>query len=498
MNMSKKSSHKILLCFFIIPIALLLLIYIGFTFYFTNHFFYDTKINGLDVSKMKVNQVEQLLEQELNTYILELHGRDNVTDYIYGKDISIGFLSDGSVTAFLNEQNSFLWFLSFFQKKEHTLENCISYDDSKLEEVMQSLLFFEKQYIQAPKNAHIKYEKDKGYCLIEEELGSTVNKKVFKNALSHAILTGATTLSLDEQECYKNPKVYSTDENLLSLYEKLSLYTSAKITYNFGTVTEVVDHSVIKKWLKINKKKHTVKIQKDNVRAFVDYIGSTYNTFGKTRHFISSNGNRVSVSGGDYGWLLNREKEATALIKAVKKGKTVNRKPSYIQKAASYEDADWGNTYVEINLTAQHLWYYKDGRLIVESDFVSGNERRGWSTPQGVYDLTYKERDAILGANSNADYRTPVSYWMPFNGNIGMHDSNWRSKFGGEIYKTNGSHGCINLPVEKAKVIYENISAGVPVVCYLDPNYQRKTQETEKTEQEKDSNKTEEANETIE
>lgn len=118
---------------------------------------------------------------------------------------------------------------------------------------------------------------------------------------------------------------------------------------------------------------------------------------------------------------------------------------------------------MEINLTAQHLYFYKDGKLLVESDFVSGNESKGWSTPAGVFPLTYKQRDATLKGET---YRTPVSYWMPFNGNIGLHDATWRSTFGGTIYKTSGSHGCVNLPPAVAKTIFENIAAGVPVLCY--------------------------------
>ncbi len=102
---------------------------------------------------------------------------------------------------------------------------------------------------------------------------------------------------------------------------------------------------------------------------------------------------------------------------------------------------------------------------MVESDFVSGNESRGWSTPAGAYPLTYKQRNATL---KGQNYSTPVSYWMPFNGGIGMHDAYWRSSFGGKIYKTNGSHGCINLPPAVAKTVYENISAGMPcsaIIC---------------------------------
>ena len=118
---------------------------------------------------------------------------------------------------------------------------------------------------------------------------------------------------------------------------------------------------------------------------------------------------------------------------------------------------------MEINLTAQHLYMYKDGKLLVESDFVSGNLARGWGTPAGTYPLTYKQRNAVL---KGENYRTPVDYWMPFNGGIGMHDAKWRGAFGGSIYRTNGSHGCINLPHSVAKTIYENIQSGIPVICY--------------------------------
>lgn len=101
--------------------------------------------------------------------------------------------------------------------------------------------------------------------------------------------------------------------------------------------------------------------------------------------------------------------------------------------------------------------------MVVESDFVSGNERRGDSTPAGAYSLTYKQRNAVL---KGANYASPVAFWMPFNGNIGMHDATWRGSFGGSIYKTNGSHGCINLPPAVAMKIFENIEKGMPVLCY--------------------------------
>jgi hypothetical protein len=144
-------------------------------------------------------------------------------------------------------------------------------------------------------------------------------------------------------------------------------------------------------------------------------------------------------------------------------GKSQDREPVYSQTAASHTGNDYGDTYVEINLSAQHLFFYVDGELLIETDFVSGNASKGWSTPGGIYPLTYKERNATL---RGTNYATPVSYWMPFNGNIGLHDSTWRSTYGKNIYKTNGSHGCINLPPSAAEVIYDNIEKGMPVICY--------------------------------
>ena len=60
----------------------------------------------------------------------------------------------------------------------------------------------------------------------------------------------------------------------------------------------------------------------------------------------------------------------------------------------------------------------------------------------------------------------PVDVFMPFNGGIGIHDASWRKTFGGNIYLTNGSHGCINTPPDLAHKIFANIKASTPIICY--------------------------------
>ena len=148
----------------------------------------------------------------------------------------------------------------------------------------------------------------------------------------------------------------------------------------------------------------------------------------------------------------------------------MDREPVYTMTAASRTAPDWGNTYAEVDLTGQHVYMFQEGNLVWDAPCVTGNISKNYDTPAGIYSLTYKEKDRILRGAKKADgtyeYESHVDYWMPFNGGIGFHDATWRSKFGGTIFQTSGSHGCINLPPEKASVLYDLIYKGMPVLCY--------------------------------
>ncbi|MDR0219977.1 MAG: L,D-transpeptidase [Lachnospiraceae bacterium] len=126
-------------------------------------------------------------------------------------------------------------------------------------------------------------------------------------------------------------------------------------------------------------------------------------------------------------------------------------------------DPKIGNTYVEIDLDAQHLYLVVDGEEIMDTAIVTGDVKRGRSTPTGTFSIYSLEKKRYL---SGPGYKVWVEYWMPFNGGIGLHDAAWRSKFGGEIYKKDGSHGCINMPRKKAKTLFKHAYIGMPVVCH--------------------------------
>ena len=135
---------------------------------------------------------------------------------------------------------------------------------------------------------------------------------------------------------------------------------------------------------------------------------------------------------------------------------------------ANFLDAEdsnmaYGGNYIEIDLNNQCLWLYKDGLLVTSSPLTSGTVLYGYCTPTGVYAIKKKSTCVTLTGPTWASY---VTYWMPFSGPYGLHDATWRTNFGGTTYLKDGSHGCINLPFEKAEIIFNNIKVGTKVIIY--------------------------------
>ncbi len=164
---------------------------------------------------------------------------------------------------------------------------------------------------------------------------------------------------------------------------------------------------------------------------------------------------------------VDLDAEFEALASAFANSKDISRQV-YDEKKATSKDTNLktvGSSYIEVDMALQHLYMYIDGRLIIDTPVVTGNMSWGMGTPEGIFPLLGKSRNATLVGE---DYRTPVSYWMPFTyRGHGIHDSIWRrNDYGGDTYITNGSHGCVNTPIEAVAVVYEYSYPGIPIVCF--------------------------------
>ncbi len=229
-----------------------------------------------------------------------------------------------------------------------------------------------------------------------------------------------------------------------------------------GEDKEVVDKSVISSWITVDEN-YNVIFDENKVATYVQSLASKYNTYGDKREFLTAKGDTVTIGGGDYGWVIDKEEERIQLIEEVRNGEIKTREPVYSQTAVSRNKNDIGNTYIEVDYTNQHLWYFEEGSLKLESDFVSGNISKGNGSPDGVFKVVYKKSPAVL---KGEDYESDVTYFIPFAYNVGFHDASWRGKFGGTIYKTSGSHGCINMPKDKVEELYRMVSVNTPVIAY--------------------------------
>ena len=457
---SKKTTKTILGV--LIGCAALLVIAYGIgVFYYSGHFLSGTEINGVDCSGKTVAEAEESIESQIASYQLVLKEREDKSETISASQINMEYISDGGVQELKNQQNPFLWFLSFVRHQEYTMSANISYDENALDTAINALDAFQEANVVQPTDAHLEVQNGQ-YVIVEETQGNALDKEKVTEAVKNAIDGGETLLDLDQAGCYIEPSVLSTDENLAKQRDEGNKLLTVTITIDFSDRQEVINGDVMKDWLTTDEAGN-VDLDQTKVREYVQQLQYEYDTFGSSREFQTSSGETITVSGGDYGWLIAPNDTTSKIIEAIKSGQSQTIEPEYTYTGYCRDTNDIGNTYVEISLDQQHMWFYKDGQLIVSTDVVTGCHNKGWDTHTGVYAIMYKERDATLVGEG---YNSAVSYWMPFYANVGIHDASWRSSFGGSIYINNGSHGCVNTPTENAATIYNNIEKGVPVVVY--------------------------------
>lgn len=446
--------------------GILLVIYISGLVYLNDKFLPNTTINGIDVSLNTVEEVEEKIADMVEKYQIELEERGDGKETITAEQVGYHYVSKGEVQGFKKGQNLYQWPTFLWRDSEYYFTSSTEFSQEKLEETVDELRCFDEEVETAPTDAYMKFN-GCTYEMVKETQGNKVKKKKLVKVLSEAIAKSEDEVSLETEGCYAKPKITEKNRLLNKTINNLNSYAKTRIVYKFGAEQEILDGSIVSKWLSYDENGN-VTLDEEKIALYVDYLASRYDTSGKAREFTTHDGSVVKVEGGSYGWLIDKEAETAELTEMVREGKRRTRVPVYAQTAVSRENSDLGEDYVEVDLSNQHLWMYIGGEEIVSTDVVSGtytnSSRR---TPPGTYTLYYKKSPAVLRGYTPGDtYESPVTYWMPFNGGIGLHDASWRGSFGGDIYKYGGSHGCINLPTSAAKEIYNNIYAGIPIICY--------------------------------
>lgn len=427
-----------------------------------------TVINGIPVSGMTPQDAKSYMEGFFNgNYTLKLQDKNGNKETIRDTEIGLEMQVTGDIGAVLTDQNARGRENGPGIDNKYQVDAKMVYDEGRLDAILSELSCVKNgtpttdAYISA-------YEEGKDFSIIPEVQGTEIDMDRLKEAVRNALDNRTSLVSLADTGCYKQVSVKSDNEELNHLCSNMNRFKDVTITYTFGDQKELLAGTEIAKW--INGGTGTgMAIDEQKAAAYIKSLADKYDTYGKPHVYKSTSGREVTIN-GNYGWQINQQEELVALKNMINNCSSQTREPAYSQTAASRNGYDFGNTYVEIDMGEQKLYMYKDGECIVNTPIVTGNVSKNYTTPEGLYTLYYKERNRILRGPKLADgsysYESPVSYWMPFNGGIGLHDATWRGKFGGTIYKTNGSHGCINMPLNAAKTVYENVYKNIPILCF--------------------------------
>ena len=472
---SKMSGPKLFAIIFLAVLVTLVGAYAWEAYKYTEIFIDGTFINGVDVGGMTVDEVESQIATGVETYKLDVNFKNGDRETLVGKDFGYAYVPSDNVKKILEDQNILLWINGKFgQTVRYTVDEATTYDKEKLAALLEALPERQPENEDKPKNAYLKLKSDNTFTIIPETEGFVVLPDKLLEVVSAAVENGERKLDLTlTEDVYEHAAVTKDDEELNVQMNDLNAFLDTTITYDLpGGLQQILDRHTTAKWIAQSDDGFyyiNTDFLKEDVAAYIAELAGTIDYEKDTREFKSTKRGTVELKCDKYGTTVDQETETEALMTNLINHMTEEREPAYIRNDP-VPPADFEGTYVEVDYDNQHMYFYKEGKLIVDSACVTGRKSSGTTTPKGVFSIYSKQKNRTLHGPQREDgsyeYESFVKYWMPFLRGYGLHDASWRSDYGGDIYLNGGSHGCVNLPEGKAAVLYENVDVGTPVIVF--------------------------------
>lgn len=472
----------------------------GVHIYYSGRWYPGSKIEKINVAGMTYEESMNKIEDQISSYQLKIKARDKGTMTISGNDIDLKLDSVQSIKELYETQHKRSVLLSWFGDAKKTVENVFAYSEKKVSQLVEKSVLTTGSNTYAlikPEDATIIYSQDKKYGIIKDEIeGNILDQAELCSVIGHAVDKLAPRMDITDTEMYpdvyKKPGLYKDDaelEQMQKTYNQLLLHW---IQWDMGNnVKETLSPEVLKDCIKVDTKKHTVKLQMSKVTKWLEAFCLKYKTQGIARTFKTHSGKKIKVSGGDYGWRIDYDKVLSQVKKILKKTPDENAMEAY-KKNATQENQkalmtslkpvyshegyrmdyqkkqnDWDTkNYSEVDLSAQEVYVYRKGKLVFSCTCITGKATPDRITRTGVYDIKEKKLTKTL---TGADYSVETRYWtrIMWTG-TGYHYSNrgdWGS-WSPSYYKTAGSHGCVNLTLSDAASIYKLTKIGDPVFIH--------------------------------
>ena len=456
-----------------------------------------TTINGQDVSGLTAEQAKEALAKAPDTYTFTLTMGEKVYR-VTGAELKLTYNEQTDLSALLAQQEKDSTQTAFTVENLYTLdltalkdqvtadfggttaatETAAEGDAAASAAVSQAAegedaTLTPTEDPNAAKNAYLKYDEDQQlFTIVPDEPGTAVDTDKVMEQVQTAVIALSAELTLDMTQFAQQAEVKADSEALKAALEDANSRLDMKLTYTFtpdggSTSTVTIDRATLGSFFCASADGQSVEVDEEVLGNYVADLVSKYSVAGKSTPFKTTGGGTININIATAGQSVDSEKLYNDMLNCLKNKTSGTRTAPYSSKSDD-SSGYWGGNYVEIDQTSQHLWLYKNGKVIVSCDIVSGNVANNTRTPNGCFTIFAKNTDRYLqGSNTDGSrYKTWVSYFMPFSGGCGIHDATWSSVFGGTVYYYSGSHGCVGVTLSNAKTIYNNVSVGTHVVVY--------------------------------
>lgn len=457
----EKTKRIIIICLTV------LLVFVSFysfkSIHYADRLLPKTKVNSIDVGGLTIDQANKKLNAELSEAPFKIQLDNTLWKKFKRSEFGWSNNHSNELNEIKQKQHPFAWGITSILGNQHQLPK--KHDQAKVNQLVENLRMelLQKNTTRVPtKNATVEWQKD-NFVIVPEEQGNTFDVEAAATALIQYLENGADTLNTEDY--YAQPILTKEDSTLKKQKAKLNKLAKLNASYTISGKQVSIPSEELSSWLTTNEKAE-VFLKQEKVTEFVTKLNAEYNTLENPTQFNSTRRGTVAVPAGIYSWSIDIQSEVKALSDQILKGEDFRRVP-LIESDVPNVQASIGNTYVEVDLQNQYMWYYKEGQLKFETDIVSG--KPSTPTPPGLNYVTSKSTNQILrGLNDDGSkYASPVRYWMPIDQTgVGIHDSDWQYAYGGDLWLYRGSHGCINTPPAKMDELYPMLEVGTPVLVF--------------------------------
>ena len=444
-----------------------LFVYFAGVFYYSNHLFMRTSVNYAKCSNMTIEEVKKALQSSVKSYELNILCLDGEEELIKGSDFNLTYEGTKNIEELFEKQNPFAWPKSMFVDSKKTVSLKLQYNKDVLRILLSQLNCMKEERQVVPIAATVVLENGT-FVIREERKGTEINFEKLVQVSHQRVRELRSDIDLIKEECYVEPKFLKDSQSVLEAQKEMNQYLNAQITYQMDSQEVTLSSEDFATWITLTEDMKPG-INQQEIRNFVKNLSTTYNTPNRSGILVTPTGKEVNISNASLGRVVDTEGEVAQITEEIKSGEIVEREPLF----SRYEMADgeyvWGDTYIEVDISEQYMWYIVNGDIRLETPVVTGMKGK-MDTPAGIFKVLEKKRNkTLIGqmVNGKPLYRQPVSFWMRITwSGVGFHDASWQASFGGDRYVTHGSHGCINMPWGKARELYNMLSNGTSVVIH--------------------------------